>query len=240
MNETLVKFMNNVGITTYVPLERDYLKLAYYNRMIPQPGTPEAELERLILKIYHFDYYYDYSTDNSVWRNGTDNERAVKDSIHAIDDKELREFLLSSFNANGREQLMGRYSWLFGYQVNSPFADLVQAGCTPSEAGNLISIVKFIKGQVSELQSRNISHCSVYAKNPAGVKKLIREARETGSLPMADPVTIPVHLYRNWGHIGALLDDRSVYAAMLPMLELGVMYWGNITRYSVGSVTLFM
>lgn len=243
MNEALVKFMSAVGITTYVPTEQDYMRLICLNRKFPEPNTPEAELEELILRIYHFDYYYDYAVDATVVRDGRAAEQSIIGKIETIKetDPELGKFLQSSFGPNKRDKLVVKYPWLTGYRITSPLAELVKNyELSVSEASNLMAIGKFINHQIDELRARHIDTYTVYAKNKAAVRAHIIDARNRGALPAANPVTLPNDLYRIWGHIGALLEEHGVYPVLKSLVHLQVHYFGTLTRYTVGNATLFM
>lgn len=241
MNEALVKFMETVGITTYVPTEKDYLRLAYESRVVPEAGTPEADLEALVLKVYHFDHYYDYSDDNRVWRAGVEGEQAIKAAVDALADKQLADRLRSCFSPNMREALVAFFPWLEGHQTTSQFARLVKDyDISASEAGNLLAVGHFIDKQLDELRDRRIGYCTVYAKDPRAVREHILEARANQQEPLANPVTIPNNLYRTWGLIGELLEQRGAYSLLQHVINVQVLYHGKLTRYQVGNATLFM
>lgn len=241
MNKALVKFMADVGITTYVPTENDYLRLAYESRVAPEPGSPEAELEALVLKIYHFDHYYDYSDDNRVWRAGKENEALINVAIDSLEDKVIAGKLRSCFGPNGRDSLAEFFPWLVGYQSTSRFAHLVKGfDLSASEAGNLMAVGAFINKQLDELRKRGAGWSTVYAKDPWLVREHVLDAKANRQTPLADPFPLPNAMYRIWGLIGELLDTRGVYSPLQQVVNLQVLYHGPFTRYQVGNATLFM
>lgn len=238
MHKAIVKFMVAVGITTYIPTPEDYARLDFLGR--PTPADADSKVEDLVLKSYGFDHYYDYSDDIQVFRRGRDQSKSLVEQFAELEDQELGKFLLDTFKPGQRDVMEERFPWLKGRTVHSHYADLVIGGLTPLEAANVMAVRKFLFDQDQIIAKRGLHSRTVYAKDMRQVLNHIREARELEQEPLARPVSIPANLLSNWKHIGELLEAKGVYTLLKASVPLQVLYHGNLTRYTVGGVTLFM
>lgn len=184
--------------THYIPTENE-LAMAEMEHLLRRSEndltTQEGIVASLVHDIYNFDYYYHFSDDLKVWRNGEEKKESIRERLDEVEDAQLREALSSHFTVERREEILTLVPWGEYHRKATKYVYLRWDGYDDQKARQLVELRDEIEGIAEDVRDAGTDFCVLYANDIMAATKILREEVRWHHGELLGSAAVPDALY---------------------------------------------